>query len=362
MRELLLKLRKGADASLTLPKLTEVLRHLGGWTVEPTVGFVQIHHDPKPGEDDAHHLRAVHGSGDKAVVEAQRAAVVGRQVRELPSLPVVGRSYVTDVSPLRFFPDGYPDGLWSFTYREWVGADGVLFVSPEGKRFVLLPSRYDLKGVRNYNSDGSPPALPDKVKFGAHDVLRWLKANTRYLEQVNDALGTEEHVSGLPRTREGTGTCCVCYHNVKLDGAGLAFHGYRRPGHGGTVGRCRGADFPPYERSADGCRWALGSLRDEESSALRDLRDLGSATAIKVNPPRGEERVVRAGDSDWSSTLAAARRGAERRIEGVREAIREEEEMVSAWRPMRLPVEGDLGMPAPLSRAFRRWVEKLAIK
>ena len=48
MKALLLKLRKGADASLTQRALFKVLALLGGWRVEEIIGLVPMHYTWEP--------------------------------------------------------------------------------------------------------------------------------------------------------------------------------------------------------------------------------------------------------------------------------------------------------------------------
>jgi len=358
MLELLSKIRKGADSSLTLGKLEEILEFLGGWTIEPFVGLVAIHHEEGPT------LRYVHHTGNEkgglAQVEAAHQRVLQRQVAKLPAKPEVGRSYTRGVTPIR--AEGYFGSPRSvFEYEEWVGAKGLVFISPEKKTFLLLPDRRQLHDGGFASKDGAPASSeqPGRVFLGVYAVSKWLKNETGYLKQVNEALGTDEHVPGLARTRDNTGTCTYCFRNIKLDSPSkMALHGYQRPRDGsGAVGKCHGMLFGPYELSRSGCDHHLKSLQAEKLSVEKAVRLLEAGTAISI--PRRTGDPFRPGDPGWDGAVKNAIKSSKINVETIKQKILGLEKMIRLWRVRSLPREGNREMPPPLSDAFDRWVKRL---
>jgi hypothetical protein len=89
-----------------------------------------------------------------------------------------------------------------------------------------------------------------------YDLFPWLKAETDFMERVLCYLGMEEHVAGPARDLTNTGTCPICFRNVKLTDNGKIWnHGYRQGyNRGQHYGNCYGVGYRPYELSPDGSR------------------------------------------------------------------------------------------------------------
>jgi hypothetical protein len=80
---------------------------------------------------------------------------------------------------------------------------------------------------------------------------RWRRSRSKVVKGRENAIP-----SGYVRTRENTGTCPVCFRNIKLtDDQKMVHHGYERPGHGYIVGDCFTVKtYLPYELSAEGTK------------------------------------------------------------------------------------------------------------
>lgn len=336
MKTLLLKLRKGADASLTPSMLFKVLALLGGWEVEKFVGLVKQHgYGDKP---DAPHIL---GEKEEEPTRRQYELLKKDEVSSLPTRPTVGRQYVLDLEPFHSWMSSWGWEVYGAKYKSWVGAEGYRFRDPEGRTFEWLPSKYDkqpydLKGFRTYN------------------VLPWLKKETVYLEQINGILGMDPHEKAAPRTRDNTGTCAVCFRNIKLiqkvnQDAVMAVHGYNRPGHGYIIGRCWGGEYPPYELSSKATELVLkdherrlivakARLKELQSDKLKEFNE------NEFNPNATTRRMVvksELGPDLWAYSLRKHIDRAEREADGVEVYMKIFRWLVQNWKVRDLPKEGD---------------------
>lgn len=101
-------------------------------------------------------------------------------------------------------------------------------------------------------------------------------------EQAAAAASEERHIPGGIRTLDNTGTCAICYRNIKLvsnyqtSRKEMVHHGYRRPGYGAIEGDCFGVSYPPYELSPSACEAYLARALipglDRAKQVLQHLR------------------------------------------------------------------------------------------
>lgn len=274
MKALLLKLRKGADSSLSIPQFFKVVALLGGWRVEEIVGLIPIHY-PR-GEVEREMLQHIHSDNEQEA-RAFYDKVKSHEVSNLPTNPQLGQLYVMDLAPFKSWQD-----TWDATkmnhgagYKLWVGVPGYRITDPNGKVFELLPNRHDVKESHRDNVLPTIDAKGLKKKLRPWDMLKWAKAHTTWLAQINEILGLDPHEKSgpggrpaMPRTRENTGTCGACLRNIKLVWKSdqlptMALHGYNRPGHGYVIGKCFGGDHPPYELSPEGTKIMLGYIKQQ---------------------------------------------------------------------------------------------------
>lgn len=102
-------------------------------------------------------------------------------------------------------------------------------------------------------------------------------------------------------------TCPCCFRPIAVDDTTgkMVLHGYKRPGHGYTLGRCFGVGFPDLETSSEGL---IAFIAFIEQSMLRDKSALDrqdDRTEIEFTArdnPR-ETHVVRKGDPDFPRHL-----------------------------------------------------------
>lgn len=318
LQELLLKLRKGATAGFNWPAWSAVLSHLGG-SVEPIVGLVHVH-----------------GSvvDDKDAIRATRDEVSKYLVSALPSTPRAGQVYVTKLSaPTKTYHTGY-----SFDYEAAVGAEGWLVTVPDGRTFTALPSEYEVGGPPGSGKGRGWLSRP-RAKIHAYDLERWLK-EIGVKDLAARALGVESHVPAAQRTRANTGTCGVCFKNVKLSDRGrIVLHGYRRPGWGSVEGQCPGTDLPPFEVSPEATDRYLRAILEHGDSLARQLAALESGAVAELPGFRRGSRIL-PGEQGWDAALSHAIRTVRSEIDSL-EAQREAfAELVAKWRPRELPTEG----------------------
>lgn len=351
MKALLLKLRKGADATLSLTQLFKVLALLGGWNVEEMVGAVPLHFD-------AHPFR-LEIEDDEASGRAAYDKIKAFEVKSLPASPKLGHFYVMDLAPFKSESPHYAKDRvhHGADYRLWMGLPGYRIMDPHGKTFELLPTRYDLiKGSIRDQQQGLPAIDVKKAKsrLSTSDVLRWLKKDTSYVAQINETLGLEEHVPADQRTRDNTGTCAVCFRNIKLVQRAnskplMALHGYNRPGHGYVVGRCWGGDHQPYELSCEATKIILKYSEEVVVARTKYLADLSSPTLKEFDEQHGwggmtkPKMFIKSEVSllTWTYKLEEHQKASERKVKQA-EAERDVYKwLTDNWETRELPREGD---------------------
>ncbi len=316
LEALLLKLRKGGATGIKMFELAQVLEALGGYTISEETTL-----EPQGGryvrKEELQRYTHPHPGNVQTVWETAKH----NEVTSLPEHPQLHHVYYMDVSDLM-----EENGQKFFTYRAWQGRAGVRIKSPDGKTF-------DVQMGRDQFLDSYPTNT---------GVLKWLREHTPFLKQINDRLGTmpieqerEEKKQKIP-TRENTGTCPVCFNNIKLrptarkarDKAmpGITLHGYKRPGTGYIHGECFGIDYPPFELSAEGSHAFIAELdqsianiehaiREYESGAVDELyvdRDR-KLTLVKKSeaPPHEWEKYLKEkissskAQKDWLTTTRA---------------------------------------------------------
>lgn len=175
--------------------------------------------------------------------------------------------------------------------------------------------------------------------------------------------------SGYVRTRENTGTCPVCFRNIKMtDAQKMVHHGYERPGHGYIVGDCFGVGYKPYELSSEGTeaflRIVLRPMLANQKKHLRALKS-GQITEFKYQTQdRTKPRepgtykfptmfvTVKKGDEgkntepgihpSFEYLLDSDIRETEYRVKGLTGDIAEMDKLVADWKPAPLPATGSL--------------------
>ncbi len=350
MRAMLMKLRKGADASVSLPQLLKVLTLLGGWRVEEIVGLVPLHYEKSEG-----HGLMKYGlwRNDEIGARSVYDTLKKLQVDRLPSNPKLGQVFVTELDPFRMQDQGYRKA-YGAQYKLWVASPGYRVTDPQGRVFEVLPNRHDVNSGKSLGEQDQGLPVVDakhlKKRLVTYDILPWLKKETPYLDQINDLLGTEAHQPAAPRTRENTGTCGACFHNYKLEHGGgaklprIVLHGYKRPGWGHVVGRCSGEDLPPYELSPEATKAELGQLRAMYKSTAEYLARVKAGAITEFSPFFGSP-VVRKSElpaSVWDLELRNHEKRLTNELNELEDTMRVYEWLVKHWEKRPLP---DPGVP-----------------
>lgn len=310
LKELMLKVRKGATGSIKkLDQIKAMLEAIGG-RMEPTVGLVP---------QFTKNAKTIIHAEDMGEIEAKRRFHENLLVSRLPSNPKLGDVYVTDISPISESWRGY-----YFEIESYIGKNGVRVQTPDGKKTDILPGIY-----------------ADSVY--THDVLDWLKNNTDWIARINDFLGTDEHVPAAERTRDGTGTCPVCFRNVKLSGSGsIMLHGYNRPGYGMIHGKCFGVGYPPFELSVKGVVAFLDQLvlmitREEATLAKLRSGDVKELFVLR----RGKQERITPENRNWDAYLKAEIARREENLQMTKDQKEEFTLLKTHWVERPLPKEGD---------------------
>lgn len=334
---LLESLRKQAWGKLdSVNRLKEVLDALGGWSVEPFVGLV-----------DLNGKSSVAFMGSQADVEAVHAVALKAEVGSLPSNPVADAIYTMSI--------GVPKVAWDDEYevffKVWYGSWGFKVTSPEGATFELLPDAHRVESLFGYN--GAHVDLRNYKKLGKnvakflhlYDLPKWLTQHTKFLDQVNQRLGLDAHVPADKRTKENTGSCPCCFRNVKLavksgkDLPVMVNHGFKRPGWGYILGNCIGVGFPPFELSPEGTKHLLHKYLQprlhEQDLYLKRLQ----AGDVQEVPARGT-LTVKKDDPNWDYYYKQALKQTERTRDSVDLDIARLERMLANWKQEPLPEAG----------------------
>lgn len=316
---LLGKVRKGATASFNMSQVRAVVLALGG-TWDDTVRWVRIGGDYKQTVWCETNAEAV------TVLARAKNYIVASEP------PVVLGHVYLDHLLLRPGNDGSEDTV--VEYKGWVGAPCVA-VSLGGVSKVVTPDPYD---TRKASLVFRGETFTTGHMLGPSDVVRWLGDETDWVARASAALGVDQHVPAAARTREGTGTCGLCFRNIKIPGGVLAFHGYRRPGTGYTEGQCDGTGRRPFEVSVEVTR----ERRDNLERLVTGLKSL-VATLVAGDYPNKIPYGLAVVDRDHPSR-ATAEAHYLGRIQ-MELATTEEEwvafgELGTHWKPRPLPVEG----------------------
>lgn len=327
MRALLAKLRMGADASLTMARLFEVLDHLGGWRVEECVGFV---HDPVEGRSFI---------AKRKEEEARRAyeALKLNEVAELPAVAQASTNYYLNVDPFGSW-DAASVTIYGTHYTHVRGMGGYRLTSPDGKSREFYPDWFAQ----------SREAIPTRKDLRPYELLPWLKAETSYLADVSAKLGLEVHKPAAPRTRDHTGSCPACLGNFKIvERPGstkpvMVLHGYERPGYGFAIGKCFGVKYPPLELSTEGTVHYVEYLKRNRAQTEDYLRRLRSGEVVELRDVLGRARVKADLDErTWTGVMDNVLRHEEHVVAMLTQDIARLTKIVDTWAERPLPKEGD---------------------
>jgi hypothetical protein len=204
------------------------------------------------------------------------------------------------------------------------------FTSPENKTFVLEPSLRDAKISAEY----SVKDPNDDIKYNIKPLLNWLYTETSLVERADKAAPRD---TSHMRTKENTGTCPVCFRNVKLSSSKrIVLHGYKRPGWGQLEGECPGFRYPPFEISNEGTKHYLVSLVRYEKGLEKGLHDwkAGVYKEIKV---RHQNETVKEGDPFWKHYLEVQISQIAYDLKTIQAEVTKYQTLINGWEPKPLP-------------------------
>ncbi len=324
MDALLQKIRKGATSTITWAQLGEVFAVLEpGWKLEKTVGLVKMFGNTSDNRPDTPDY---YWEESEANVQKRRKELEKDQIASPPTNPKHGKLYVTYLGDV--VPSASRGGGFDFHFRLWMGNEAWQIKTPDGKEKLFIPTRFS--GVGDFRHGYRP------VKYGklpAYDAVAWLNKETKWLDQINAKLGTDPHEVVI-RTRDGTGSCPVCFQNVKItNGVKIVLHGYKRPGTGSAHGSCFGVGYPAFELNVKGSKDYLDNLRAGLMGAEAEVKKLKSGQVAEL--------PFMPGDKDWEYVLKTTLDEAEDRVENLEGYVKAYGELVQKWKPRDLPKEGD---------------------
>lgn len=333
MEVLLLKIRKseGKITTLTWSQITDVLLSLDpGWKVEKTVGIVKMYGRHDGSETPVHFFEDNKALSEKKYAEVKKAAVTS-----LPSKPKANELYVLDLTPLEQKGTDY-----EFRFRPWMGAEGWSITTSNGKVIEVLPDAYDFgEFYHGYK----------EMKRTKIQTYRWvpvLNKETDWLSQIDKKLGLGAFEKTAPRTREKTGSCPVCFSNIKIGETDkkMVLHGYMRPGTGSTHGKCFGVGYQAFEVSVEGTKDYLKAAVEPayKSAQLKSEklhRDDLQVLSYGSDPTR--PTVVTPDDPRWAYHLDTARKMADQLAAIAEAEFRAFTKLVSNWKERPLPKEGE---------------------
>jgi hypothetical protein len=332
LNEILLRIRKGATSSLNWTQLAAVFAVLDpGWKLEKIVGLCKLY-GYQGNEDSPERF----WDGNLSTVEARHKAAEQFAVTSLPTNPKHGQLYMMDLTPIEPYRGGGSGGkeAWEFALKPWMGHEGWRTTSPDGKTFDELPGRYELGNFYHGYKSRS------RGKLSLSDTLRWLGKETNWLDQINKKLGMDAHEPAAPRTRDGTGTCPVCFQNIKAKPE-MVLHGYRRPGTGQVHGNCFGMGFLPFEVSVKGTKAYLDEKLEPQLKSLQTYLDQLKSGKVTQIPSRYGRQPITPEDPIWPRILRETTEATEHKIKGLEAFIDAHKRLIQHWKERPLPKEGE---------------------
>lgn len=324
LQEIMLKIRKGATSSLTWAQIGAVLEALGG-SLKPIIGAVSTR------SEKSQYPERVDGETLEEVL-ARAKHLDKYRVNSIPSNPKAGMLYVTDISP----PATYPSGYHHVDYVAYVGVSGFHLTLGTDETDIL-PDAYDVQDVARTLLEKGTLGTPRKLQN--YEALDWLNKHD-WKSAVSAYMNMEEHVPAAARTRDGTGSCPVCFSNVKIQGDRIVLHGYRRPGTGETHGRCIGVGYPPFELSVEGTEHYLE--KDLKPTLAKRKSILNSLQAADLETlVVGQGRTINKGDPSWDYQLSMAIENVKNQVKHYETEISVFTLLVNHWVERPLPKEGE---------------------
>lgn len=352
LRELMLKLRKGAGSGLKMSAIWPVFEALGGWSISDML-FMQPEIDYR---DDN---RGYYTHPHRNVVEEEWHAAKKREVSKLPPPEALSASDLHQkvFMDVQEIAEG-SNGEAYFYFKAWRGAKGVKLTAPNNATFEI--------GLGQEQFENEYPSLLRSLK--KEKFLEWLKKDTPFFKQLNDFLGMDsvEHEKEQKRLDQqrkhregGNATCPVCFGMFKLTPKtkkgkdktmpGMVLHGYKRPGTGWIEGNCFGQDWPPFELSSEGTEAWLKRLEEIERDHRKHLARLNSGEVTELSAgdakikdgkfvPSTIHRKSEMEPREWEKLFKKVLKEAEDDLGRIEFEVSRLRKTIAAWKPEPLPL------------------------
>lgn len=98
------------------------------------------------------------------------------------------------------------------------------------------------------------------------------------------------------------GTCQFCFAKQMLHKDKLVLHGYKRPGHGYTIGRCPGVDELPYQLSCDVVIRTRSMYIEHLKEVTKDLDRLQSGK-VKAFTVENHDKPIKESSARFAKTI-----------------------------------------------------------
>jgi len=374
--QFLTKVSKGIKGTFNVLTVQEAFKMLPGWDLDPVVTADIIKSFWETPAFQALNLQASDRFDPFSVNDfgywvypTEQETEVGRALfqrtcdlvgKDGPSNPVVGRIYYTKLLPVAPaeelpYPRVQNKGMSQFgASRFWLGVEGWKVTAPNGKT-LEFNQPLTLRRPSNEYSVAS---------FWAFVYANGLDKAAKAVLKAMDAEAVEKAVHPTSyRSLENTGTCPVCFANVKLINDRISRHGWQVQGkrQRGVLwttmhtGPCFGYQYEPFEISPRGSEAYLAKVLEPTLQRKQDdLEQLKRkpAESYRVKNLWREEKEVLKGSEGYEKHWNILVIQLEQVISWLKSDIKEMQAKITSWKPQSLP-----GMKkAAVERLARRYL------
>lgn len=363
LRQLLLKLHKGATAGFNAKTTQLVLGLFDGWSMTKQ-DFIKPSDEIGWNSTGFRKLTAIHTEvwseafqrymphrnelstqsriGDNQTrlhvtsFSAEDAAALHAKVAEyvVAELPVPTKAKADDYFVMNLTtPVQSDDHHWTWSFDLFRKCKGYRITTPDGQHFdVCGPTKVlGFGGVREFGH-----------------FFQWALAETDLEAQINHTLGMSKHLKASERPRvpigdQVIGTCAICSNQQVVRNGKMVLHGYQRPGYGYIVGDCFGVGYDPIETSAEACIAYLPVLDGHKTRTETYLGKLEAGEIVEFSEShrnyrtgQTEKTVIRQGDAKFTAKLRAVIRETKDQITKIKADMVEIQRRIDAWKPGKL--------------------------
>lgn len=318
LNAVMLKVRKGATASLTFSNLVNIFDAIG-WRIQPMTGWVPLHYM----YDGRLWLVQKYARGSIETIKHDHERSKRAEAAMLPPKAKPGEHVIMEVSEIKEGANGF-----LFHQKEWVGAEGFTIRTADGKIVEYLPDHHSL---------GKP------LDYGLYKLVDAIRKHG-FVDAVNAALNMEAHAPAQPRSRDNTGTCGCCWGNYKLEGGRLVLHGYQRPGWGEIHGRCIGVGLQPLETSPETAKLMRKTLDGWIAKKKEFLARVAAGEVTEVSAGRLGTKIqwVKKGEPGFDRILEEHVKDARRELVKLEDDVELYDKILAKWRERPMPRDGEL--------------------